>query len=377
MFIKKSFFGGTIMSLNGPIHSTYVEVFQQKESLEKTLDLIMKNKQSLIEFVKGYAPEEVLYVACGSSYWLSMSACLTMQRETGIRCSAIKSGDVVMNGACYERGYKRPLLICPSRSGMTAETVIAAKKFKEWYGAKVLVITAADTGKECTLGDLGDYVIRLPWMMEKARMQTRSFCNMYLSCIVLSAILSDNNDILSDIRWYIDNYDSLAPDAAQRAESICNSEFKEYEFIVSLGTGCQYGLAVEAGYIQLEICRSLAGYFATLEYRHGPYLTNDDKTLFCLFSTSVEIEREEKVIGELKRDKGRVITVSDNVHFGQADWNFTVGRKIAPEIVALYGLMLMYGIAYFRALQKGVNPDMPAQGDPTRPIRPEGFIRSV
>ena len=83
------------------------------------------------------------------------------------------------------------------------------------------------------------------------------------------------------------------------------------------------------------------------------------------------------MVSELKRDLGRVMVISDDVTFAEADWNFTLGRKCAPEVVALYGVMLMYGLAYYQALRSGVNPDHPAEGDPTRPDRGEGFIRTV
>lgn len=336
------------------MYETYKEVFLQKETLAKTFDSMMENADALRSFVKAYDPGEILFVACGSSYWLSLSASLTMQRETGIRASAVKSGDIVMDEACYRKALRRPLVICPSRSGMTAETVIAATKLKEWYGAKVLVITEYE---QCQVADLGDYVIRQPWANEVAMMQTRSFSSLYMSCVLLSAILSGNQSLIGDMHWYIENYDSLAQDVARRAERIGSEEFRGYEYLVSLGTGCQYGVAVEGGYIQLEIGRFRASYFATLEYRHGPFLTNDEKTLFALFSTGVQIEREKKVVSELKEGKGRVIVISDNEPFEEADWNFTLGRKIAPEVVALYGVMLMQGLSYYQALRIGVNPD--------------------
>ncbi len=359
------------------MYETYGEVFRQGPALSKTYDCLIENKKALLEFVCEYGPDEILFVACGSSYWLSLSASLTMQRETGIRCSALKSGDVVLDSACYGKAFGRLLVVCPSRSGMTGETVIAARNLKKWYDAKVLVFTEAAEGRECALGEVGDLVIRQPWARERAKMQTQSFCSLYLSCIMLAAMLSDNKRLLEDIRWYIDAYDALAQKADQWAKTICEDEFRGYEYLVSLGSGCQYGLAVEAGYIQLEISRFRASYFATLEYRHGPYLANDEHTLFCLFSGGEEIAREEKVIGELKRDLGRVLAISGNTVFQKADWNFSLGRAAAPEIVALHGLMLMYGIAYYKALQRGVNPDNPADGDATRPSKTEGFIRSV
>ncbi len=339
------------------MYETYKEIFLQKNSLSQTWDCMVQNRQTLVDFIRGYEPGEIIFPACGSSYWLSMGAALTMQRETGIRCTAIKSGDILMCGECYDKALRRPLIICGSRTGMTAETVLAAKKLKEWYGAPLLAITEYD---ECTLGDMADLVIRQPWAREVSIMQTRSFCNLYFSLVLLSAFLSDNQRLLDDMRWYVDNYDSFAVDVSKRVEKIGAEEFAGYEHVVTLGSGCQYGVAVEGAYIQQELAKFPSGYFSTLEYRHGPCLTNNSKTLFGLFSTGVQAERELSVMQGLQETGARVIVISGNGPIDGAEWNFTLGREISPEVVALYGVMVMQGLAYYQALRGGVNPDNPS-----------------
>jgi len=338
------------------MYETYKEIFLQKDVLSQTRDRMNENRRQAVDFIKAYDPGEIVFIGCGSSYWLSMSACLTMQRETGIRCTAIKSGDVIMDSDCYSGAFRRPLVISASRTGTTIETVMAAKKFKEWYKAPLLLITEYE---KCPLGEIADLVIREPWAREVSVMQTRSFSSLYLSLVMLSAFVSGNDKLLGEIDWYIDNYDRLASDVSVRAEKIGSQDFKGYEHVVTLGSGCQYGVAVEGGYIQQELAKFGSGYFATLEYRHGPCLTNNDKTLFGLFSTGDMAERENNVMGELLERGGRVILISGNAPQSIATWNFTVGRDTAKEVVALYGIMVMQGIAYYQALRGGVNPDNP------------------
>lgn len=343
------------------MYAVYNEVFEQKPVLSQVYDHILDNGSKVIELVNAYKPGEIVFIACGSSYWLSMAACLTMQRETGIRCSAVKSGDIVMDETCYAKAYRKPLLICPSRSGKTAETLIAIKKMKAWYGAKVLAITEYE---DSPIQEIAEVSLLIPWANEVSLMQTRSFSCLYLSCILLSGILGENRQLLDDMRWYIDHYDLLAKDAAERTEKITNTEFAEYDHLVSLGTGCQYGVSVEGGYIQFEIAKARADYFATLEYRHGPFLTNTNSTLFALLSTGVQIEREEKVLEEVRKPGARVLTISADTDFANTDWNFKLGREIAPEAVALYAAMVTQGLAFYKALRNGVNPDHPVEGDP-------------
>jgi glucosamine 6-phosphate synthetase-like amidotransferase/phosphosugar isomerase protein len=130
-------------------------------------------------------------------------------------------------------------------------------------------------------------------------------------------------------------------------------------------------VAVEGGYIQLEIAKARASYFATLEYRHGPFLTNTNTTLFALISTGVQIEREKKVIDELVKPGAKVLAISANTDFQNASWSFTLGREVAPEAVDLYAVLITHGLAFYKAVRDGVNPDSPLEGDPPK------FIASV
>lgn len=338
------------------MYESYQEIFQQKNSLTQTWDIMVANRDKLVDFIQAFDPGEILFVGCGSSYWLSMSACVTMQRETGIRCTAIKSGEIVMCPECFDRAYHRPLVICASRTGMTAETVIAAKKLKAWYDAPLLLITEYES---CTLGDMADMVIRQPWAREASVMQTRSFCNLYFSLVMLSAFMSNNQVLLGDLRWYIDNYETLSADVDERVKWLGEKEFKGYDYVVTLGTGCQYGVTCEGAYIQQELANFRSGYFGTLEYRHGPRVTITPTTLFAIFSTGTQYELELKVMQELQASGAKVMVFSGHSSLEGADWNFSLGRETAQEVIALYGIMTLQGLAFYQALRGGVNPDNP------------------
>lgn len=58
---------------------------------------------------------------------------MTLQERLGKRCSALKSGDIVMNKDYYGKTYKKPLVIGPSRSGSTSETLMALEFFRNNY----------------------------------------------------------------------------------------------------------------------------------------------------------------------------------------------------------------------------------------------------
>jgi glucosamine--fructose-6-phosphate aminotransferase (isomerizing) len=73
------------------MYQSFLEIFNQNESLEKTFRYILDQKEELIQFFQINKPDEIVFIACGSSYWLSLSAAMTMTEKTGIRCIAVNA----------------------------------------------------------------------------------------------------------------------------------------------------------------------------------------------------------------------------------------------------------------------------------------------
>lgn len=343
-------------------HMAYDEIFRSADKLERTLGLLRSRRDELVSFVRDADPGEVVFLASGSSYWLSMAAALTWQRETGIRCSAVKSCDVVMDPACFEGGLNRPLVVCASRSGMTAETNIASERLAAAYGAPLLVLSEAE---DTPMASRADAFVCMPWAHEGSVMQTQSFVNLYLALVALAAMIAGNDELLEGLGRHVRELPVLAADAAERTRAIRYELFPGYGRLVSLGSGCQYGVAIEGAYVQQEIGRLQSGYFSTLEYRHGPFLTNTDDTLFCVTSTGRYRELEEHAVAELHRTRAMVLAVCAEGTLEGADFAFALGHPAPPEVVALYAILVMQGLAYWQAVRSGGDPDNPS-GNPDK-----------
>ena len=343
-------------------HMAFDEIFRSADNLRRTFDHLRSRGDELVSFVRDARPGEIVFLASGSSYWLSMAAALTWQRETGIRCCAVKSCDVVMDPACFERGLNRPLLVCASRSGMTAETNTASERLVEAYGAPLLVLSEAEG---TPMAERAGAFVCMPWAHEGSVMQTQSFVNLYLALVMLAAMVSGNDGLLGELDRYLDELPSLAEDVVGRTRAVRYDLFPGYGRLVSLGSGCQYGVAIEGAYVQQEIGRLQSGYFSTLEYRHGPFLTNTDDTLFCVTSTGRDRDLEEHAIAELHRTRAMVLAVCAEGGLAGADFTFSLGRPAAPEVVALYAILVMQGLAYWQAVRSGGDPDNPS-GNPDK-----------
>ena len=128
-----------------PRYESYIEIFRQENALVRTLDLVRRAAAEIRDFIDSAHFEEVVFVACGSSYWVAVSAATTMTALTGVRATAVTSGELIMNPDYYRAAFSRPLVIAPSRSGTTTETLRALALLREWWDAPTLAIFELET----------------------------------------------------------------------------------------------------------------------------------------------------------------------------------------------------------------------------------------
>lgn len=337
------------------MYESYKEVFNQGETLRTTFDYVMSKRNEIKSFIKENKFEEVVFIACGSSYWMSLSACMTLQEKLGVKCSAVKSGDIVMNKEYYKKAYKNPLVIAPSRSGTTSETLIAIELFKEQYGSKVLSIVEYENSK---ILSLSEFVLEIPWVNEISVCQTRSFSNLYLTCILIAAIVDEDEALINELNGYI----TESKQHESRAENLLSSiikEFPECKSLVTLGNGKQYGACIEGAYICIEMAQFPSNYYGTLEFRHGPIVMADSSYLVCIFSGGNARKLEENMALDTQKKGARVAAICSEDNFRHSDFCFNMGKKTAAEVIALYGIMVMQGFAHLKAVDLGIDPDSP------------------
>ena len=340
------------------MYDSHDEIFRQGEMLLKEYETIWEKRFEIREFFGREDYDEIVFLACGSSYWASLSAAMTMSRELGKRCVAVKSGDVVLNQPYYKKCFSRPLVIAPSRSGNTTETLQAVKLFQESYESRVYSIVEYEDAK---IKEMADLVVSIPFCNERSVCQTRSFSAMYLGMVLTAGIISENEILLKDLKQYLEDFTVHASEAEEGVKKILES-YPEMESMVALGYGMQYGVTVEGAYINIEMAQLPAHYYSLLEWRHGPIVLADDSYLICITcGDQVNRDLEEAMAAETREKKARVLAISDRNDFVQADYQLSLGRPAQPETTALFSVMVMQGFAYYNALRLGVDPDHPAQ----------------
>lgn len=335
---------------------SYEEIYRQGDALGKTLDAVCASAEEIRAFICDDQYDSIVFLACGSSYWSSLSACVTMQEQTKKPCYAIKSGDVVLNERDYNARPWHPIVIAPSRSGATSETLRAIALFQKKYGSKVFSLTEYPSSSLKSVSALN---IELPWANEISVCQTRSFSCLYLAMIATAAIAGGDDALLADLSRYIDTFSDLSRSAEALVERLAQ-ELPDWRGLVALGHGRQYGVVIEGAYINIEMAQLPAHYFGTLEWRHGPIVLANGSYLVCLTSGGDTARALEEAMAEETRAAGaKVLVIGAAQDFRSADYSASLGWDARPETAALYSVLLMQGIAYRQALLRGLDPDHP------------------
>jgi fructoselysine-6-P-deglycase FrlB-like protein len=331
---------------HGEIHTQYI-------SLRQTLEYMLDNAGGIRDFFAGSGSGDIVFVGCGSSYWMSLSAHRTMKLKTGRRSYAVKAGDAVLCPDEYAGMFDNPTFIFPSRSGRTRETLDAVDIMKAAYpGAKTFsIVEYAENGLESK----SDMTLRIGWANEESVCQTRSFSNMYAACTVLAAIIGRDDAYIGNLRKYLDD----APDLYRRHEIFIKSiaDPSAVGTVVSLGAGLQYGAVVEGAYIVIEMAEFAANYYQLLEYRHGPIVTADDKTAVFICAGASE-PHEEKMAREI-RDAGAKVYAVASRPASWANHTFSLDGVRDKEILALHFAFVMQSFAHHFSVARGKNPDSP------------------
>jgi fructoselysine-6-P-deglycase FrlB-like protein len=337
-------------------HESYREISTSYNEMRQTVKTLWAAKDTILDFFKD--PEELVFVACGSSYWLSLSAAKTLAHHTGKQVSAVKAGDVVMHPEEYRSAYKVPTLIVPSRSGKTKELLEAVGILKKAYSsAKVFSITEYEPNELAGISDLN---ISLPFVNEISVCQTRSFNSLWTAFIVISSILANDRGLLDDLEQYL----AQAPVLYASGEKTVKRMVAEgpSHLVVTLGSGPQYGVVIEGAYIVIEMAEMNAAYYHLMEYRHGPLVTAKKGVLVCVCSAGASsVPFEEKMAREIRARGAKVAVVGEGLGTGWYDYAFTLGAEYRPEIACLYFISVMQLLAYRLSLVNGRDPDNPGE----------------
>jgi len=333
------------------------EILSQPQFWSRSLEALVR-EGSLAEVRQPFrSAREWLFVGCGSSYYIALSAAAAWSSITGGRARAIPASELLLFPEIVLAGSANIAAVVISRSGRTSEAVRAAQVLEREKNIRVLAVTGTP---DQPLEQTATATLPLLPCDEKSTVMTRSFTSMLIGLQYLAACEANNSALLRSF--------SRLPGLAQKAmdslhprvrEFVAARQFADY---VCLGQGPLYGLACETALKVNEMSVSYAQNFHTLEFRHGPKSIVGPETLVIFLLSEQGYDAECEVLQEVKGLGGTTLAVANRVDqraraasdlLIEFDFELPELVRLGPHIFAgqLTGL--------YTGLKKGLDPDHP------------------
>jgi glucosamine--fructose-6-phosphate aminotransferase (isomerizing) len=347
--------GGSAAQVAG--YQTHQEILSQPATWLETARNFEQNDK-LLKTLQDFSTDGPwLFVACGSSYYLSRTIAAQWATLLQARCTAVPASELLFapREVLQRTGARQVVLV--SRSGKTTEVLRAAEWLKANASARTVGVTC---NQNSALEELCTHTLKLPWADEKSMVMTRSFTSILLFFERWGARFAGDNGLVTALEglpektaaWLAANADKIRAFGTKRRVA---------DFVF-LGQGAHYWLAQEAALKLTEMSSSYAQAYHTLEFRHGPKSIAGKDALITFLVSDAAAEQESLLVGELKK-------------LGAA--TFVVTNRATPELRRESDLLIELGLnepEYARmamtaipaqllglavGLRKGVNPDVP------------------
>jgi len=331
------------------------EILSQPECWKRCLDDLDRS-QKLEEVRDRFTGADWLFVGCGSSYYVALSAAATMTMLTGRRAQAIPASEILLAPEFVLSSFKHVAPVLISRSGRTSEVLRAAELLKS-RGVPTLAITCAT---QQALEPLATATIVLPAADEKSTVMTRSFSSMLLTLQQLAATVAGDSKSSESLHALpAAAAPVLQPVVGKIRKFVDDHDFADY---VYLAQGPLYGLACEGALKVMEMSVSYAQAFHTLEFRHGPKSIVSRETLLVFLLSETGYEEEVAVLEEMKSLGATTLAIvnrSDARARAAADLLVELNLEV-PELARLAPYVFAEQLlGLFTGLKKGLDPDSP------------------
>ncbi len=350
-------------------HYMQKEIFEQPGAVANTLEMVL-NAESISPNIFGSKAEKIfsatnniLIIACGTSYHAGLVARYWMETIAGLPCSVEIASEYRYRDAIAVPGT---LVIGISQSGETADTLAALNYAKEVGHQYSLAICNVPESALIRQADLRFLTRAGP---EIGVASTKAFTTQLASLLLLTVTLAKMRKKLTinDEKQMIAALRHL-PIALQHALQVepqvkdWAKRFAEKNHALFLGRGAHYPIAMEGALKLKEISYIHAEAYAAGELKHGPLaLVDNDMPV-------VAIAPNDQLLGKLKSNLQEVHARGGRLYvFADADANIESSEHlyiirlaehtgILSPILHTIPLQLL---AYHVALERGTDVDKP------------------
>jgi glucosamine--fructose-6-phosphate aminotransferase (isomerizing) len=337
----------------------FAEILDQPRAWRETLQMLVKRRDELGGWLKGENFGQIVFLGCGSSYAMAVSAASIAQLVSGLNTEVYPSSEF-----CYLRrppydSRIKTLLVAISRSNDSDDTFWAVEKLKRLHPAiKVLGIFAKDGGR---IQGLCDQSVLLPGTMEVGPVSTRTASSSLLTCMVLTAWISNKDAFINELVKVPELYDDPAyvkalQDGARKL-SVPKPIPLSFTF---LGCGPYYGLALEGARKVKELIAFNAEACQTLEYRHAGYGGLTKETMVINFLSETMRKGELDVMGGLAKYRAvrvGIVEQNDEAVKMRTDQTIELKSKVSEITRLLTMFPVLHLVCFYMSIARGKNAD--------------------
>ncbi len=328
---------------------TWTEITHQPQAWAEVLEAFRVREAAVRAAWEALMPQQVIFIGCGSTHYLAMSAAALFQSVVGLPSRAYPASEIIFHPWRLGRTPGRTLLVALSRSGTTTETLAAIRAFRRAGGGRVWCITCYPDSPMASRADL---VLPAEAAQERSVAQTRSFASMLLWVQALAALLGGEDPLSLDQLPELGR--RLIEASGERMATLGHRD--DLNRFYYLGSGFRYGVASEAMLKMKEMSLTHSEAFYFLEFRHGPISMVEPGALVIGLMGRATRRHEARVLDDVLARGGEVLSLVP----GGED---SAGSLVLPDLPA-WAMPVLYLpplqlLAYHRAVSRGLNPDAP------------------
>lgn len=335
-------------------YQTLNEIISQPAAWHDALAEFGRQEATLRQFFQAQNPDQLLYVGCGSPYFMARTAATISRALTGLDSEAHPASNVWLFPGQTLTPNRKSLMVVISRSGETTEIMKAIETYRAQTKGQVAAVTCYE---DSSLAQSVQPVLVARGAQEIGLAQTRSFTSMLLLTQGLIHAFAGQS-LSRRVHQLPDLVQTLITQQHPFARDFGSTmPFGRFFF---LGSGALYGMACEAMLKMKEMSLSGSEAFHFMEFRHGPMSMVDENTLVVGMVSEGATGYETAVLREMREKGATVLALTPTALPAEsADHQVVLPDGLTDlERAPLY-LPVLHLIIYYYTVKKKLNPDRP------------------
>jgi glutamine---fructose-6-phosphate transaminase (isomerizing) len=358
----------TVPTLDGYAHYTLKEIFEQGRTVAQALEgrlqveppgVVLDGFPFSDDDLRRY--DRVVLLGMGTSYHAAQIGRFYVEGLAGIPADAENSSEFRYRNPIVDRNV---LVIAITQSGETADTLVGMKEARA-KGASVVVLCNVPWSQASRTAD---YTLYLRAGLERGVASTKCFTSslvcLYLLAVRLAVARGGLNDPrLGQIVEELQRLPTAVGDALVGLEQQCRELAKRYgvgEHLFYLGRGLGYPIAMEGALKAKEISYIHAEGYLGGEMKHGPIaLISQGTPVVAVELPGPTLSKMESSNAEVQARGARVLRIAVQGGSMEAQEDTIVVPMVAPLLTPVVASIPLQFLAYFMAIQRGTDVDMP------------------